>query len=113
MEKIKNFFKNIFNHSKVIIIILLCIILLQMCSRCSHRTKDQWREHQYTEEISKKDSVITGQKTTIDSLNIALIQTKDSLKMCNSKYEQVKNNEKSLQDDKALMREIIRKQNKN
>lgn len=113
MEKIKEFFKKLSDNSKIIIIILLCIIFLQTCSRCSHNTKDQWKEVQYTEQILTLDSTIVSQKATIDSLNIELIVLEDSLKLCQSGYQHAVAREKSLNDDKALMREIIRKQNKN
>jgi hypothetical protein len=83
-----------------------------MCSRCSHNTKDQWREVQYTEQLAIKDSVIEVQKATIDTLNIELIILEDSLKICQSGYRQAIDREKSLNDDKALMREIIRNQNR-
>lgn len=112
MEKIKDFFKKLLDNSKIVIIVLLCVIFLQTCSRCSHNTKDQWKEVQYTEQLAVKDSVIEIQKFTIDSLNIELIILEDSLKLCQSGYQQAVAREKSLNDDKALMREIIRKQNK-
>ena len=112
MEKLKNFFKKILDNSKVVIIILLCIIFLQTCSHCSHKTKDQWRDVQYTETIVSKDSVIISQKEIIDSLGIKIIVLEDSLKLCQSGYRQAIDREKSLNDDKAMMREIIRNQNK-
>lgn len=112
MEKIKELFKKLLDNSKVIIIILLCVIFLQTCSRCSHNTKDQWKEVQYAEQIQTLDSTIASQKIIIDSLNIELIVLEDSLKICQSGYRQAVAREKSLNDDKTLMREIIRKQNK-
>jgi len=112
MEKIKEFFKKLLDNSKVIIIILLCVIFLQTCSRCSHNTKDQWKEAQYTERLAAKDSVIAAQKAVIDTLNIELIVMEDSLKLCQSGYRQAMDREKSLNDDKAMMREIIRNQSR-
>ena len=112
MEKLKNFFKKILDNSKVVIIILLCVICLQTCSRCSHNTKDRWREVQYTETIVSKDSTIISQKEIIDSLSIKIIVLEDSLKLCQSGYRQAIDREKSLNDDKALMRDIIRNQNR-
>ena len=112
MEKFKDFFKKILDNSKVVIIILLCIICLQTCSRCSYKTKDQWKDVQYTETIASKDSVIISQKEIIDSLGIKIIVLEDSLKLCQSGYRQAIDREKSLNDDKAMMREIIRNQNR-
>lgn len=112
MEKLKDFFKKTFDNSKVVIIILLCIICLQTCSRCSHKTKDQWKDVQYTETIASKDSVIISQKEIIDSLGIKIIVLEDSLKLCQSGYRQAIDREKALNDDKAMMREIIRNQNR-
>ena len=112
MEKLKNFFKKILDNSKIVIIILLCIICLQTCSRCSHKTKDQWRDAQYTGTIASKDSTINSQKIIIDSLGIKIIVLEDSLKLCQSGYKQAMDREKALNDDKVMMREIIRNQNK-
>ena len=112
VEKIKEFFKKLLDNSKVIIIILLCIILLQTCSRCSHNTKDQWKDAQYTEQITGKDSTISAQKDIIDSLNINIIILEDSLKVCKNSYKNAIDRERSLNDDKIMMREIIRNQNK-
>lgn len=112
MEKLKNIVKNILDNSKVVIIILLCIICLQTCSRCSHKTKDQWKDAQYTGTLVSKDSTIISQKAIIDSLGIKIIVLEDSLKLCQSGYRQAMDREKSLKDDKAMMREIIRNQNR-
>jgi len=112
MEKLKNFFKKILDNSKVVIIILLCIIFLQTCSHCSHKTKDRWKDAQYTEAIASKDSTIYSQKTIIDSLSVKIIVLEDSLKLCQSGYKQAIDREKALNDDKVMMREIIRNQNK-
>jgi len=112
MNNLKQFIQNLLQNSKVIIIILLIIILFQACGSCNHKSKQQWKEKEWTEQVMMKDSIIKDLNNTIEFQNIRIIQLEDSLKLMGTKCDQLGSMQKSLQDDKALMREIIRKQNR-
>lgn len=108
MEKIKQFIQN---NTKWIIIFLVLVIFIQACGGCSKKTKYQFKDYEQTEQLVQKDSIITSQKAHIDSLGIEIITLRDSIKMLAGKYEQSQSYIQGLQDDKKVMRDIIKRQN--